>query len=199
MFLKKYHKANLFDNESDILNRCSLIEKISGSILSIPKTKFIIQDDFIIYEQEFIKKQRLNSIPHKSKYQLLLNFSKDLDLMCDYKFVHGDINFSNVLYDGQSLRLIDFEPCFRQIKNKNVVIKSGLSFRSLNDYKNKSITSETDKIGFYFVCKRLLDDNMQTILGRDLFEKRKNGSYEIGIREEDLIGMKFTEILISFA
>jgi len=199
MKIKKYYKSNLLENEKHLLDRCALIENISEQILSIPKTFFKHYDEYLIYQQELVNKQRIQSIPRKNRYDLLQKFSKDLDLMGEYNFVHGDINFSNVLYDGESFKLIDFEPCFRQIRNKHVVIKSGLSFRSMNDYKNKTISSETDKIGFYFLCKRLLDEKMQTILGRDLFERRKNGSYEIGIKEEYFKKMKFTEILFSLS
>ena len=198
MKIKKYYKYNLLENENSLLRRCSLIECISDEISSLPKTIFKFYDEYIIYQQKHINKQRLHIIPRKNRYDLLLKFSKDLDRMCDYKFVHGDINFSNVLYDGESLRLIDFEPCFRQVKNNRVVIKSGLSFRSMNDFNNKMITSETDKIAFYFICKKLLDDKTKTILGRDLFERRKNGSYKMMIPEEFLVKKRFVEILSLF-
>lgn len=194
MLIKKYHKTNLLGKECDILKRCSLIESISCRISSIPQTKFIIQEEFIIYKQELINKQRLNSMPQKSKYQLLLQFSKDLDQMCDYGFVHGDINFSNVLFDGISIKLIDLEPCFHQIKNNQIVVKSSKSFRSLNDYKNKTITTETDKIGFYFICDYFFNEKNQAIFGRNHFVNRAKGNFNLLLQEADLVCLKFNEI-----
>ena len=34
---------------------------------------------------------------------------------------------------------------------------SAVPLRSLNDLKNKTITEETDKIGFYLTCNRLMN------------------------------------------
>ena len=76
--------------------------------------------------------------------------------MVPYGFAHGDINSSNVLYDGLTLNLIDLEPSFKQIKYGKKVVMSKVPLRSLNDLKNKTITIETDKIGFYLTCNMLI-------------------------------------------
>jgi len=69
----------------------------------------------IFYKQAFDYKKS-NRIPLDSKGRLLSDFSKDLEKLCYYAFVHGDINYSNVIYDGCSLKLIDLEPSFRSYK-----------------------------------------------------------------------------------
>ena len=64
---------------------------------------------------------------------------------------------NNVIYDGIRLNLIDLEPSFNQIKYGKKVVMSAVPLRSLNDLKNKTITEETDKIGFYLTCNRLMN------------------------------------------
>ena len=68
---------------------------------------------------------------------MLKQFAKDLDSLISYDFVHGDMNSSNVLYDGVKLNLIDLEPSFKQIKYGKKVVMSAVPLRSLNDLKIK--------------------------------------------------------------
>ena len=75
--------------------------------------------------------------------------------------MHGDINSSNVLYDGKTLNLIDLEPSFRQRKFGKKIVTSAVPLRSLNDIKNKSISVETDKIGYYLYGMRFVDKAVQ--------------------------------------
>jgi hypothetical protein len=109
--------------------------------------------------------------------------------------VHGDMNYSNFIFDGNILRLIDFEPSFKQVKNQRRILASGLSFRSKNDYQNNSITSETDKLGFYFFCECHLTQGNELGYSREKFNARLTDSLEMRASEEELINMKFTDIL----
>lgn len=184
------------DSESDIQDRCHLIEVVSANINSIPDTSFIHFDDHIIYKQAFVEKKS-TCVPIESKVRLLSDFSKDLDKLCYYSFVHGDINYSNVIYDGCSLKLVDLEPSFRQNKNGQKVLVSGLSFRSINDYRNKTISSETDKIGFYFICDYYLNQDSDHSYNRNQFRKRINGKAPLKLPEKVLIEKSFEEIFNS--
>jgi hypothetical protein len=118
--------------------------------------------------------------------------------MQDLGLVHGDMNYSNFIFDGNLLRLIDFEPSFKQVKNQKRILASGLSFRSKNDYQNNSITSETDKVGFYFFCEYHLTQGNNLGYSRSKFYARLNDSLAMKVSEEELIKMKFADILKLF-
>jgi hypothetical protein len=193
--LKNYALADLLDEKSAIISRCNLIEKASLSILSIPKTNFIFSKEILVYKQEFVKKVSWRTLSRESKKIAITNLAIDLDEMQNLGLVHGDMNNSNFIFDGNFLRLIDFEPSFKQVKNQRRILASGLSFRSKNDCKNNLITSETDKLGFYFFCEGQLAQGTDLGYNRAKFKARLTDSLGMRASEEELINMKFTDIL----
>ena len=105
--LKKYYIKNLLDKYENIIKRCHLIEKVSKEMDFIPETKLTINDPFIIYEQNLINKKPFRSLLNFNKKKLLLSFAHNLDLLNKKRFVHGDLNITNIIYDGNKLNLID--------------------------------------------------------------------------------------------
>ena len=196
--LKNYALADLLEEKSAIISRCRLIEKASLAISAIPKTNFIFLEDKLVYKQEFVKKVSWRTLSLESKKLAFTNLAIDLDEMQNMGLVHGDMNYSNFIFDGNILRLIDFEPSFKQVKNQRRILASGLSFRSKNDYQNNSITAETDKIGFYFFCEYHLTQGKELGYSREKFTARLKDSLEMRASEEELINMKFTDILNLF-
>ena len=192
--IKNYAFVDLLDEKSAIISRCNLIEQASISISSIPKTNFIFLEDKLVYKQEFVKKEKWKSISIESKKIALTNLAIDLDEMQNLGLVHGDMNYSNFIFDGNLLRIIDFEPSFKQVKNQIRILVSGLSFRSKNDYQNNSITSETDKIGFYFFCEYHLTERNGSGYSIEKFYARLNDTLVMKVGEEELIKMKFADI-----
>ena len=157
-------------------------------------TNFIFLEDKLVYKQEFVKKEKWKSISIESKKIALTNLAIDLDEMQNLGLVHGDMNYSNFIFDGNLLRIIDFEPSFKQVKNQIRILVSGLSFRSKNDYQNNSITSETDKIGFYFFCEYHLTERNGSGYSIEKFYARLNDTLVMKVGEEELIKMKFADI-----
>ena len=196
--IKNYAFVDLLDEKSSIISRCNLIENASFSISSIPKVNFIFLKDKLLYKQEFVKKEKWKSISLESKKIALTNLAIDLDEMQNLGLVHGDMNYSNFIFDGNLLRIIDFEPSFKQVKNQRRILVSGLSFRSKNDYHSNSISAETDKIGFYFFCEYQLTQGNERGYSRKKFTARLNDSLVMRASEEELIQMKFTDILNLF-
>lgn len=196
--IKNYALVDLLDEKSALLSRCNLIEQASISISAIPKTSFTFLEDRLVYRQEFVKKENWTRISLESKKTAVTYLAIDLDKMLGMGLVHGDLNHSNIIFDGNLLRLIDFEPSFKQVKNQRRILASGLSFRSKNDYHNNSITSETDKIGFYFFCEYQLTQGNELGYSREKFTARLKDSLAMRASEEELIQMKFTDILNLF-
>tara|TARA_B110000008_G_scaffold278187_1_gene321247 strand:- start:2097 stop:2762 length:666 start_codon:yes stop_codon:yes gene_type:complete len=209
---KQYHLSNLLDTYEHIIARCTLIEQVSQSVDFIPKTHITIKDDILLYEQEFIQREKLHLISHDKKYQLLNEFAFNLDSLQSFNFVHGDINSSNVLYDGKTLNLIDLEPSFRQRKFGKKIVTSAVPLRSLNDIKNKSISVETDKIGYYLYGMRFVDKAVQFPIPnkrefgkavqfpnkRELSKQRKQGMEFLPIQERLFLQLSFKNIYTKF-
>ena len=196
--IKEYHLKNLLDDYDDIIKRCHLIKEVANSVSFIPNTQITIDDKELVYEQELLKKHNHRSLTNQRKIELLSQFSKDLDSLIPYGFVHGDINSSNVLYDGVRLNLIDLEPSFKQIKYSKKVVMSAVPLRSLNDLKNKTITVETDKIGFYLTCNRLIHISLNLGNQRELMKKRRNGFEFLPIKESEFMKLSFVQIFDDF-
>jgi len=167
--IKNYAFSDLLDEKSAIISRCRLIEKASLAISSIPKTNFIFFEDKLVYKQEFVKKENWTLISLERKKTAVTNLAIDLDEMQNLGLVHGDMNYSNFIFDGNLLSLIDFEPSFKQVKNQRRILASGLSFRSRNDYQNNSIISETGKIAFCFFYEYHLTKGNKFQIGLSLF------------------------------
>ena len=196
--VKKYNVENLLDNYDDIVQRCHLIEKVSSSVSFIPNTQITSNGESLKYQQDLLKRQNYRDLNNQKKIKLLEQFAKDLDSLVPYGFVHGDINSSNVLYDGIRLNLIDLEPSFKQIKYGKTVVMSAVPLRSLNDLKNKVITVETDKIGYYLTCNRLMNVPLNLGNQKELMKKRKNGFEFLPMKENEFMKLSFSQIFNYF-
>tara|TARA_B100001146_G_C16126957_1_gene410608 strand:- start:39 stop:653 length:615 start_codon:yes stop_codon:yes gene_type:complete len=195
---KEYQVEKLLDDYNDILKRCHLIEKVSNTVPFIPSTKITINDESLIYQQEWIKRQNYKDLNSQQKIGLLEQFAKDLDSLIPYGFVHGDINSTNVLFDGIRLNLIDLEPSFKQVKYGKKVVMSAVPLRSLNDLKNKTITIETDKIGFYLTCNRFMNIPLDIGDQRELMKERRNGFEFLPMKESEFMKLSFVQIFDDF-
>ena len=196
--IKEYLLKNLLDDYDDIIKRCHLIKEVSNSVSFIPNTQITISGKTLVYEQELLEKHNYRGLTNQKKIELLGQFSKDLDSLIPYGFVHGDINYSNVLYDGIRLNLIDLEPSFKQIKYGKKVVMSGVPLRSLIDLKNRTITVETDKIGFYLSCNRLMNIPLNLDNQRELMKKRRNGYEFLPMKESEFMKLSFPQIFDYF-
>ena len=196
--IKEYHFKNLLDDYDDIIKRCHLIKEVSKSVSFIPNTQITINEESLKYEQDLIKRENYKDLKINKKIKLLEQFAKNLDSLISYDFVHGDMNSSNVFYDGVRLNLIDLEPSFKQIKYGKKVVMSSVPLRSLNDLKNKTISVETDKIGFYLTCNRLINIPLNFGNQRELMKKRKDGFEFLPIKESEFMKLSFVQIFDDF-
>ena len=196
--IKEYHLQNLLDDYNDIIKRCHLIKEVSNSVSFIPNTQITINEESLKYEQDLIKRENYKDLKIDKKIKLLEQFAKDLDSLISYDFVHGDMNSSNILYDGNRLNLIDLEPSFKQIKYGKKVVMSAVPLRSLNDLKNKTITVETDKIGFYLTYNRLMNIPLNLGNRRELMKKRRDGFEFLPIKESEFMKLSFVQIFDDF-
>ena len=196
--IKEYHLNYLLDDYDNILKRCHLIETVSNSFSFIPNTQITIDDESLQYQQDLIKRKNYKDLNSQQKMRLLKQFAQDLDSLVPYGFVHGDINSTNVLYDGIRLNLIDLEPSFKQVKYGKKVVMSAVPLRSLNDLDNKTITIETDKIGFYLTCNRAMNISLKMGNPRELMKKRSDGFEFLPMKENRFMELTFSQIFEDF-
>ena len=196
--IKEYHLKNLLDDYDDIVQRCHLIEQVSNSVSFIPNTQITINGESLKYQQDLIKRKNYKDLNSQQKIGFPEQFAKDLDSLIPYGFVHGDINSTNVLYDGIRLNLIDLEPSFKQIKYGKMVVMSAVPLRSLNDLKNKTITIETDKIGLYLTCNRFMNIPLDIGDQRELMKKRRDGFEFLPMKESEFMKLSFPQIFDYF-
>jgi hypothetical protein len=115
--IKEYLFSDLRDNKESILKRCILIEYLSIQFDFFPETKYIFLKDRIIYKQKYIEKVRTDKLTTLELEFHIKEFAENLDKLNNTNFIHGDINLSNIIFDGLRFNLIEFEPAFYQIKN----------------------------------------------------------------------------------
>ena len=196
--IKEYHLQNLLDDYNDIIKRCHLIKEVSNSVSFIPSTQITISDKTLVYKQELLVKHDYRDLTNQKKIKLLGQFADDLDSLISYDFVHGDINSSNVLYDGIRLNLIDLEPSFKQIKYGKRVVMSAVPLRSLKDIKNKNISVGTDKIGYYLYGMRFVGKAIRFPNKREFSKHRKQGLEFLPVQERLFLKLSFKEIFKKF-
>ena len=119
-----------------------------------------------------------------------------MDLLSETGFVHGDIKVSNVMFADEKLWLIDLEPSLRQRREGRVTLIYTPPYISLNDLEKGVLTSETDKLGYYFFIQRFFEPSfrikdVETIMKQRIFNKIEL----LPIPERTLFSMNYNEIL----
>lgn len=87
---------------------------------------------------------------------LLKELALEIDFYHSKNLIHGDIKFSNLIITKNYIKLIDWEPILEySISNKNY-FRSTMPYIASEDIINRKITKATDRIGFFFLCKRII-------------------------------------------
>jgi hypothetical protein len=154
--LKEYKLDCLLDGTEEVLRRIRLIEEISRSYDFIPETSFEIKPPRLLYKQQRLKNNSLRTLNTGYKLALLRMFAQDLDALGKTGFVHGDINRKNIIFDNSKMHLVDLEPSLKQMKEGIIAYMCTVPYISSNDAREKLLSIETDKIGFYFLVRQML-------------------------------------------
>ena len=105
---------------------------------------------------------------------ILQRLAEVLDALPE-ELVHGDINGKNLLYDGRALQLIDWEPALLQQRLQQPTMMYTEPYVSQRDRQQQRLSKETDKIGFFFSCLRLLTKRPAIVEPRRLVSQRRRG------------------------
>ncbi len=170
-----------FDKEK-LINRTSLINKLSNSVPNFKKHNFSTSKKNITLQTNWVGKRAPDATSFgKPLDQLALS----LDSISERGLVHGDINLKNVIWDGWNWILIDWEPILEYTYKNTRFLMATKPYIYSGDIKSFELTSNTDKIGFFFFIKK-------SIAGW-----YKVSEYEVNQVENILIGLSFRSIVES--
>lgn len=150
----KYWTIKSFgDNLKTFKYRSTMLESLGGNFESIKKHKFHIEGDLVKLETEFIEEKK-GPIGMQS-IKTLTKLANDLTEINRY-IPHGDIVKRNTIWDGKCFVLIDWEPLIEYSNPKNIFFKSTKPYISRSDLEKGKITINTDKISFFYFCRKII-------------------------------------------
>lgn len=151
-YSKIYDINNLYCTKKQIDFRINQIMEFSKKFNHIPEIIYTYTtDNQLHYRQHYIKQQQ---IP-QNKQPYLLDLATTLEEFEKANFVHGDIVFKNIRFDGSTFKIIDFEPCIYQKRNGYKVLLFTPPYISKKDLENNTLTTSSDKIAFFFFIMRI--------------------------------------------
>lgn len=162
--IKCYHNYN-----DSVLERVKLMECLSKQSPIFPILHFE-QKENIIYQ--FANHIPSHPLPKDlTKLKTIWNaFLEHLDQIHHAGYVHGDILYKNIIFDGSYLRLIDHELSLRH-GDKLMVTYPWISIR---DLISGNITKETDAICIKATELRLFDQKVYWKFRHEQQTKLKN-------------------------
>jgi len=162
MQIKKYHSPDFIIKEFETINLNfdrKLADQRMKSINFLTRKfgNFDIYIDKInstyIAISDITKNEDLG---HSQLTLLLKELALEIDFYHSENLIHGDIKFSNIIITKKYIRLIDWEPILEySISNKNL-FRSTMPYIASKDITNRKLTKATDRIAFFFLCKRLI-------------------------------------------
>ena len=150
----KYWGIDLFSNNLQTFkSRSTILENLGGKFQSIKKHKFHAEGNLVKLETEFVEGK-----PDPIGKQLIAALTKLAnDLTEINQFIpHGDIVKRNAIWDGRSFVLIDWEPLLEHGIPSNIFLKSTKPYIYSADLVESKITSNTDKIAFFYFCRKII-------------------------------------------
>jgi hypothetical protein len=168
-----------FDKEK-LINRVSLINKLSNSVPNFKKHTFSIARENITLHTNWVGRRAPDAASFgKPLDQLALS----LDAISERGLVHGDINLKNVIWDGCNWIVIDWEPILEYTYKNTKVLMATKPYIYSGDIKTFELTNKTDKIGFFFFIKK------------SMAGWYKVSASEVNQVENNLIGLSFRSIV----
>lgn len=164
MIFQKYRLSNLIIKEWDTAgikfderSAVRRLYKINTITRNAAEADLIIKKIGGIYfsVSEWIERQ---AIDHAFIFNSLKTLADDLDFYHSKDLIHGDIKYSNIIVCKGVINLIDWEPILEYSVDGKIFYRSTMPYISAVDMLNRKITPRTDKIAYYYLCRRLLSE-----------------------------------------
>lgn len=193
--IKHYTWDSLLEDRGTIKARLRKIELFSKQCDSVPTIEFETNKAGVTYNQVKVAIDKTTLINTSDLAQELYTLAEALEKMTNLDLVHGDINSKNVILSNRKFNIVDFEPSLRQVKKGRNVWMTTSPYISLKDIKLDTISSRTDKIGFYYFVSRLIG-KLKTHNISELIRLRIHNKIDtLPINEHQLDDFCFRDIL----
>jgi hypothetical protein len=150
-------------NYSGVIVDRKLLQKRIRSIEAAAKNYPAVQLQQFSEEGDWITRraERVPAVGAPGGSKLLKSLellAERLDLLTIDDVVHGDIKRANLIWDGLQWVLIDWEPVLVwRTADGQTVFRVTRPHLHPDDFKNKSVSQYTDKTGFYFFVRTMLN------------------------------------------
>jgi hypothetical protein len=153
LHVKRYSKKLFESNQKNFEIRSKIIEALGGDFLCFKKHSFYDRGDHIDLETEYIENKSWSAGIHL--LTILSVLSDELNQI-NALIPHGDIVKKNVLWNGSNFVLVDWEPLLEYGAAPTIFFKSTKPYISQSDLENSKITKNTDKLAFFYFCRKSL-------------------------------------------
>lgn len=154
IFTKEWKLSDGMYDKVKLLTRINELNSNLNVRAVAPEHRFTLNDDRVICNYKLLHRARFVYATHNSS---LIAFAERLDTLSLDDIPHGDIKYANCIWDGAKWLLIDWEPILEYKIQGGVLFRTTKPYISSIDLRSEVITSATDKLGFYFLVKRLRD------------------------------------------
>ena len=151
--VKRYSKKLFESNQLSFEKRSKVLEALGGAFQCLKKHSFYERGDYIELETEYIENKPWSAGIHL--LEPLITLAHELNQI-NVLIPHGDIVKKNVLWNGSNFVLVDWEPLLEYGAAPTIFFKSTKPYISQSDLKNSKITKNTDKLAFFYFCRKSL-------------------------------------------
>ena len=148
---KRYARSDLLVDDATLEARITTIAALSRAHGAIPETTLEVDGEHLVLEQTRISRGDRLPPGDPRVGPALDGLAALLDAIAPH-IVHGDVCRKNLVFDGEQLHLVDWEPALRQLRDGRDTLLYTEPYISLGDIARDTLTTETDKLGFFFLC-----------------------------------------------
>ena len=191
---KHYPRDHLLVNDLDLTERLTAITQLSLQTVHIPETTFDWDQDTLVLRQRRLMPQQFKNQPLIARRERLHELAQALDDI-EPGVVHGDIAYKNIIFADERLYLIDWEPSLYQVRRGRATLVYTEPYLSAMDRKDNTLTSQTDRIGFFFCAFRAIHGINPLINTMQTIQARQHSQMEfLPMDEHQLVKLSFSAI-----
>lgn len=180
VFQKEWVIPKAFQTKS-LKQRLRLIEACSElSLHSMPPISHVWNGNTLTQTMPLLLASDFSGMKDAAKEVRLEVLAKDIDCLHSNGLIHGDIHPKNVIFTGDQLVLVDFEPFLERQDGPITYYCSTPPWIAHRDLKSKTLSKVTDRIGFLHTALRLLGIGIPKFNTIRTFRERRKSDYPIG-------------------
>lgn len=158
---KRRWNVEIFSRQQGpLMERIQRLQRIGGQYSCIRRQSYQFTGNALELETEYVDVGTLKDI--STLYRGLELLGQELEDI-NRGLPHGDINVKNVIWSGQEFVLIDWEPLLEIDLGDVVLLRGTRPYISVRDRLRSSLTKDTDKLGFFYFCRKTIHGWFPTV------------------------------------